>query len=86
MVIKIILFLLSQFPYYSSGSSAVGIHNLDQLNQLDNSLLQSNVIEEFYKESQQPLTGDKSICSTTSTANLHTKFGSYRPMAWTSEV
>lgn len=83
MVIKIILFLLSQFPYYSSGSLAVGIQNSDQLNQLDNSLLQSNVIEEFYKESQQPLTGDKSMCST---ANLHRKFGTYRPMAWTSEV
>lgn len=79
----LILFSLSQFPYYPSGSSAIEIQNLDQLNQLDNSLLQSNVIQEFYKEPQDPLTGDKSICLT---ANLHTKFGSYRPMAWTTEV
>jgi len=79
----ILFLLLSQFPYYPSGSSAAEIQNLDQLNQLDNSLLQSNVIQEFYKESQEPLTGDKSISLT---ANLHTKFGSYRPMAWTTEV
>lgn len=76
----ILFLLLSQFPYYPSGSSAAEIQNFDQL---DNSLLQSNVIQEFYKESQEPLTAEKSIPII---PNLHSKFGSYRPMAWTTEV
>jgi len=64
--------LLCQFSYYPIGSEASEFQNLDQL---DNSLLQTqtNVIQEFFKESQEPLTWDKSICRTD---NLHTKFGS----------
>lgn len=72
--------LFCQYPYYPSGSATAVIQNLDGL---DNSLLQSNIIHEFYKETKEPLTVDKSLCTT---ANLHTKFGSYRPMAWTTEV
>jgi len=74
--------LLCQFPYYPIGSEASEFQNLDQL---DSPLLQTqtNVIQEFFKESQEPLTGDKSISRTD---NLHTKFGSYRPMEWTTEV
>lgn len=74
--------LLCQFPYYPIGSEASEFQNLEQL---DNSLLQTqtNVFQEFFKESQETLTRDKSVCRTD---DVHTKFGSYRPMAWTTEV